>query len=99
MAERIVQAVAHSRFQHQGLTLNVTVSVGSASFPEDAHTREELIERSDRALYRAKGNGRNRAVAYEPTLAPPEPREKEERVIREAEEVLGRMVDRPGLPV
>jgi len=42
----------------------VTISIGIALFPEDAHSRSELIEASDAALYQAKGNGRNRVVPF-----------------------------------
>jgi diguanylate cyclase (GGDEF)-like protein len=37
----------------------VTVSVGVASFPEDADNSEDLLERADRAMYAAKAAGRN----------------------------------------
>jgi diguanylate cyclase (GGDEF)-like protein len=40
-----------------------TISVGLASFPEDARNPETLLAQADAALYRAKGEGRNR-VAY-----------------------------------
>jgi len=39
---------------------SVTVSVGVAAFPEDAQVKDDLIERADRALYKAKKQGRNR---------------------------------------
>jgi diguanylate cyclase (GGDEF)-like protein len=44
-----------------------TVSIGVASFPVDGLTLDELLEASDRALYRAKGDGRNlvRAAAVD----------------------------------
>jgi len=44
-----------------------TISVGIASFPEDASTKSELIERADQALYMAKSGGRNRVVAWQKT--------------------------------
>jgi diguanylate cyclase (GGDEF)-like protein len=41
----------------------VTVSVGVAAFPTDASSAEELIQRADAALYRAKASGKNRVEA------------------------------------
>jgi diguanylate cyclase (GGDEF)-like protein len=41
----------------------VTISGGVASFPDDAHGQDELIEAADQCLYRAKQAGRNRIVA------------------------------------
>jgi diguanylate cyclase (GGDEF)-like protein len=46
---------------HDGLT--VTLSIGVAMFPEDGAGEEALIEAADRALLRAKREGRNRVVA------------------------------------
>jgi len=39
---------------------HVTVSIGVASFPVDATDEDELIQHSDKALYKAKQKGRNR---------------------------------------
>lgn len=41
----------------------LTVSIGIATFPDDAEEGRELVEAADRALYRAKEGGRNRVVA------------------------------------
>lgn len=41
----------------------ITVSIGVASFPEDANNNEELIEAADSALYKAKQSGRNRVCS------------------------------------
>ncbi len=38
---------------------HVTVSIGVASFPEDASDAEELISKADKAMYEAKQKGRN----------------------------------------
>lgn len=39
---------------------NITVSIGVATFPDDASDEDELIFKADRALYAAKQKGRNR---------------------------------------
>ncbi len=41
---------------------NVTLSIGVATFPKDAQTKEELISKADQALYKAKQEGRNKVV-------------------------------------
>jgi len=41
----------------------VTVSIGVASFPKDAKTKDELIFKADEALYQAKETGRNKVSA------------------------------------
>jgi diguanylate cyclase (GGDEF)-like protein len=41
----------------------VTVSVGVAMFPEDARLRDDIILEADRALYRAKAEGKNRVCS------------------------------------
>ncbi|XBO87546.1 diguanylate cyclase [Bacillus licheniformis] len=38
----------------------MTVSIGVAAFPEVIHSTDELIEKADQCLYRAKHLGRNR---------------------------------------
>ncbi|MBN2493768.1 MAG: diguanylate cyclase [Deltaproteobacteria bacterium] len=42
----------------------VTLSIGTAAFPADGQSRDELIRAADAALYAAKRSGRNRVVAY-----------------------------------
>jgi diguanylate cyclase (GGDEF)-like protein len=50
--------------------LVVTLSIGSASFPQDGDRAEDLFERADRRLYAAKRQGRSRWVADDPLLPP-----------------------------
>ncbi|NJK30589.1 MAG: diguanylate cyclase, partial [Acaryochloris sp. SU_5_25] len=61
IAERIRLAILESPVilaSQQKITM--TASLGVATFPVDADTRERLIQRADQALYAAKHGGRNR---------------------------------------
>lgn len=65
VAEKIRRDVADAAIPHQNSLAApyVTVSAGVASMVGDRNTDfEVLLERSDRALYRAKHNGRNMVV-------------------------------------
>lgn len=46
-----------------GVRTSVTVSIGIAGFPEHGQDPAQLVQAADRALYRAKAEGRNRIVA------------------------------------
>jgi diguanylate cyclase (GGDEF)-like protein len=46
--------------------LSVTASVGVAGFPEHGDGLDELLRRSDRAMYSAKARGRNRVASARP---------------------------------
>lgn len=63
MARRVCAAVEREPILvRDTLALNVTVSAGAASMPKGARTTEELVTAADRALYAAKGAGRNCAI-------------------------------------
>ena len=55
--EEINQHVFSSPFQP--VNINISVSIGIANFPEDTTLCEDLIYKSDQAMYRAKRNGKN----------------------------------------
>lgn len=63
IAERIKKAIEEKPFPAQdGKSFNVTVTLGVATFPEDALSRDDLIGRADKAMYEGKMTGRNRVV-------------------------------------
>jgi len=56
--------VAGKPFSHENMPdLELTVSVGIASFRGAGDSADGLILRADKALYAAKREGRNRVVA------------------------------------
>jgi len=64
VAERLRSSVADYPFTIEERTVSLTISVGLASFPEDADTKDELVKAADRALYCAKSGGRNRVYRF-----------------------------------
>jgi len=64
LAERLRERVATHPFAHAGDQPlgQLSISVGVATFPDDAPDSESLIRSADTALYAAKHAGRNRAV-------------------------------------
>ncbi len=64
VAERIREAVHAHRIKAYDASLAVTISLGVAAFPDDAAQVDELMDKADWALYRAKRSGRNRVVGF-----------------------------------
>lgn len=58
MANKIRQTVENTQFQHNGISVPITTSAGLATF-EKGDTIEDVFTRADKALYEAKGQGRN----------------------------------------
>ena len=70
-AERVRAAIEEHEFPavrrgstEEPRTHRMTISIGVASFPNDASDPIQLVEKADSALYRAKRSGRNRVCAY-----------------------------------
>lgn len=66
VADMIIENVRSLEIEHARSPVSVykSVSIGMATIrPGDELTPEDLIEKADRALYRAKRNGRNQASA------------------------------------
>ena len=61
VADRIRRRIAEEFAKRRSGPV-VTLSAGVAGYPEDAGTAEELIRRTDEALYRAKADGKNRVT-------------------------------------
>jgi diguanylate cyclase (GGDEF)-like protein len=64
IAERIRLAVEDEVFHCENGTFGCTLSLGIATFPQDAANKARLTECADQALYQAKRSGRNRVVTY-----------------------------------
>lgn len=59
IGERIRSQVEKEVFLSEKGRIKITVSVGLSSFPENGRSEEELVSIADKALYKAKGDGRN----------------------------------------
>lgn len=49
--------------------IHISGSLGTAAYPEDGTSFEELYEKADIALYHAKKHGRNQYVVFEPGMS------------------------------
>ena len=69
LAERLRETIERDSTAalSNGMPNKVTVSIGVASFPEDADDKDKLIFCADGALYEAKRAGKNRVRAYRKT--------------------------------
>ena len=70
IGERVLNAVKLKHFEIDALStsggeshFDLTVSIGVATFPNDANSREEILNIADRMMYEAKKTGRGR-VCY-----------------------------------
>ena len=57
-AEKILAACGES-YRLRGRLVHFTVSVGIGLYPRDGRDAESLLDHADRAMYRAKAQGRN----------------------------------------
>ncbi|HEY4395947.1 MAG TPA: sensor domain-containing diguanylate cyclase, partial [Polyangia bacterium] len=64
LAERIRQEVEQQSFASPQGAFGATLSIGVASYPDDAREKAEIIARADQSLYAAKHGGRNRTVCF-----------------------------------
>jgi diguanylate cyclase (GGDEF)-like protein len=66
LAERVRKKIRASVFPVRGGDLKLTVSIGLAFCTMEMKTAAELVERADKALYKAKASGRNRTITAMP---------------------------------
>jgi diguanylate cyclase (GGDEF)-like protein len=69
-AEAVRDAIASHQFVTAHITLSITVSVGSVTSSDwgDDFTASQLLHEADRALYRAKVQGRNCVASAHPSI-------------------------------
>lgn len=61
VAERILQGVRSNTLFYKDHQIKITLSIGAAGL-EEGDTLESFIERADKALYKAKSNGKDQLV-------------------------------------
>ncbi len=59
VAERIRRTVAGTLFEGGGTPIQLSISIGVATFPQHGRSRDQLLDTADKAMYRAKSNGRD----------------------------------------
>lgn len=71
VAYKLCQRVAEHPFRDESKNIDtpVTVSIGVATYPDDAVNMEDLINHADIALYKAKHQGRNRVITYQEAMS------------------------------
>lgn len=67
------QAVSERPFEHAGLSLDVSVTIGAAIFPADGEEAVTLIRRASLAMHAAKGS-HDAVCAYDPSFDQDGPR-------------------------
>ena len=68
VAEKIRRAVENKTITANGITLKKTVSIGVSEYPTDSDKVWQCIKFADLALCRAKEEGRNRVVRFNPDM-------------------------------
>jgi diguanylate cyclase (GGDEF)-like protein/PAS domain S-box-containing protein len=63
ITKRILRVVSEP-FIRNGFEMHISASVGISRFPDDADTRETLVQAADTAMYRAKEQGKGRLFFF-----------------------------------
>ncbi len=67
IAARLCKEIEETDIEFDGNAINITISIGISPLLDDDTKVEQSLVRSDKALYEAKKNGRNRFVVYSPS--------------------------------
>lgn len=65
VAQKIKNSIKNMPFKFKGDEFNLTLSIGIATYPENAPDSETLVEKADKALYESKEQGKDKVVHYE----------------------------------
>lgn len=65
VAEKIRSRLKRVTLKADSREVAVTFSIGIATYPHSANSKELLVEKADRALYESKNQGKNRITHYE----------------------------------
>jgi len=65
VAQQIKNSIKSMPFKFKGDELNVTLSIGIATYPQNADDNETLMEKADRSLYESKNQGKDKVIHYE----------------------------------
>jgi diguanylate cyclase (GGDEF)-like protein len=65
VAQRIRKRIEESVFRAYDESLKITISIGVSAYPDDGQTARALIDSSDKAMYKAKADGRNLVRVFE----------------------------------
>jgi len=70
LGERVRKKIESEKFFKEEVQPGgqVTISIGTATFPEDAKNYSTIVENADKALYQAKNAGRNQIKVYEDNM-------------------------------
>ena len=69
VAKIICRTIANSTLKFEENTIDITVSIGLSTYESDDTSIDDILMRADEALYEAKRQGRNRAIAYEKSFS------------------------------
>jgi diguanylate cyclase (GGDEF)-like protein len=65
LGERLIQTLSQAALTVGSSRVPISLSIGISSYPHDADGAEHLLDRADRALFRAKANGKGCVMVSE----------------------------------